>query len=118
MAVIGRVVESLGGEDKALTVGGGDADLGAELVATRRLTAVEAGHFRSVQAVELGLAVLGLDEQPFDQAKQPGEALLQVRIAGDLPADVAVEPSEIGLEAVGSRGASGDTAERDRNAAL
>ncbi|MEZ5932186.1 MAG: hypothetical protein R3F54_09585 [Alphaproteobacteria bacterium] len=33
------------------------------------------------------------------QAEQSGEALLQVRIVGDLAADVAVHPAEIGLEA-------------------
>ena len=57
-----------------------------------------------MQAVELALAVLGLGEQTFDPnliegAEQPGEALLEGGIVGNLAADVAVHPTEIGLEA-------------------
>ncbi len=51
-----------------------------------------------MRAVELGLAILGLGEQPVHQAKQVSSALLWRRIASDLAADIAVGAAKIDLE--------------------
>ena len=100
VAVIGIAGEGLGGQEQALPVGRRDRHLGAELVALVSLAFGDADHFGGMQAVELVVVPRFLDEQPLDQPEQAGEAGLLRRVAGDLAADVAIDPAEIGAQAL------------------
>src|SRR6185437_3335275 len=78
---------------------GRDGDLDAELVGTVRLAFADALHFGCMQAVDIGSALaLALLVHPAGQPQRLGEDVFQADIAGDLAADVAAHPSEIGTQ--------------------
>lgn len=92
--------ESLGGQKQPLPVGGGDPDLAAELIALVGLAFGDAGHLWGMQAVELLLVLRLLGQEALDQTQETGEASLSLGVAGDLAADVSLDPPQIGAQAL------------------
>lgn len=100
VAVVGITRQRPHPDHKAAPVGGGDADLGAELVTLARPALRDAVHRRFVQAVELLLVLRLLRQKPVHKCDHLQQALplRVVRNVAQLPFDIAQHPTGAALE--------------------